>query len=230
MLATRIIAVLLISDGQLVKGKQFVNDRKIGSIQQTVNIMQKREIDEMIILDVDATREGRLIDYHLVKELTTDCFMPLGFGGGVKSVDDVGLLLENGADKVVIGEAREDLNLIELASKKFGSQSICVVYNYWDLISNGILKWYEKYGAGEVILNCILRDGMMSGYDLETLSQVKLNIPVIACGGAGSYEHLYQGIRAGADAVAGGSIWAFTECTPIGVKKYLKEKGINIRL
>lgn len=235
MLATRIMASLLVRDNQLVKGKQFINDRRIGSIQQTVNIMQKREIDEMVILDVNATKENRLIDYNMINDIVSICFMPLAFGGGVKSPEDVKLLLQNGADKVVIGARWNDFELIEDSAKVAGRQSICISYNYkpepLELhVKN--CKDLENAGAGEIILNCVTNDGIMTGYDIDTIRAVSdnLEIPVIALGGAGTYEHLYQGLRAGAHAVCAGAMWAFTENTPIGAKKYLKDKGVRVRL
>jgi imidazole glycerol-phosphate synthase subunit HisF len=232
MLATRIIATLLIRDNQLVKGKQFVNDRRIGSIQEIVNVMQKREIDEMIILDVDATKENRLIDYNLIRELISDCFMPLGFGGGIKSITDIELLLANGADKVIIGTAWKDLKFIEESAKKFGSQAICIAFNY-RLEDNYLLalEWLqdlEKAGAGEIIFNCISNDGLMQGYDICGLDVITENItiPVIASGGAGCYEDFHRALRVGAHAVSAGAMWAFTEQTPKKAKEYLRSKGI----
>jgi imidazole glycerol-phosphate synthase subunit HisF len=242
LLATRIMATLLIRDNQLVKGKNFVNDRRIGSIQEIVNVMQKREIDEMIILDVDATKENRLIDYNIIRELTSDCFMPLGFGGGIKSIADIELLLENGADKVIIGTAWKEskgFKLIEDAAKKFGSQAICIAYNYnkvsfnenaWNYYSDAIDQ-LEQIGAGEIILNCITNDGTMQGYDIDFLEYMSENksIPIIASGGAGCYEDFYQAIHAGAHAVSAGAMWAFTEQTPKKAKEYLRTKGITCR-
>jgi cyclase len=243
MLAFRILTTLLVSNGQLVKGKRFKNDRRIGSVQQAVNVFQKREIDEMIIVDIDASRENRLIDYEMVDRLTNGCFMPLGFGGGVKSLDDVRLLLKHGADKIVIG-SNVTKELLNVSSKNLGSQSVCCSVDY---IGNTIFncslntispmdilnycKYVEAEGAGEIILQSIERDGTMQGYDIPLIERVckAVNIPVVASSGAGSYDDFYQAYSSGCSGVSAGAMYAFTELTPKGAKEYLKGKGINVR-
>jgi imidazole glycerol-phosphate synthase subunit HisF len=244
MLAFRILTTLLVSNGQLVKGKRFKNDRRIGSVQQAVNVFQKREIDEMIIVDIDASRENRLIDYEMVDRLTNGCFMPLAFGGGVKSLDDVRLLLEHGADKIVIG-SNVSKELLNVASKNLGSQSVCCSVDY---IGNSVYNcnlnsisamdtldycsFIESEGCGEILLQSIERDGTMQGYDSPMIEKVcrKVNIPVIASSGAGNYNDFYQAYSSGCSGVSAGAMYAFTEMTPKGAKDYLKSKGVNVRL
>jgi imidazole glycerol-phosphate synthase subunit HisF len=243
MLAFRILTTLLVSKGQLVKGKKFVNDRRIGSVQQAVNVFKMRGIDEMTIVDIDASRENRLIDYEFVNGLTNGCFMPLAFGGGVKSLEDVRILLQNGADKIVIGShaTKELLNEI---SQNLGSQSLSCSVDY---IGNSIFncnrvcissmdtldycKYVEAEGAGEIILQSIERDGTMQGYDIPMIERVckAVNIPVVASSGAGSYDDFYQAYSSGCSGVSAGAMYAFTELTPKGAKEYLKGKGINVR-
>ena len=208
-----------------------------------MNIFQKREIDEMVIVDIDASRENRLIDYHLIEDLTDDCFMPLCFGGGVKSVEDVKLLLEHGADKIIIGTHTGEKLLNEI-SKHLGSQSLCVsvdcsndfVYNLsgTQKLDTPILdyaKMAQNAGAGEIMLNNIEREGTLWGYDSSLIESVcdNVDIPVIVAGGAKDYEDLYQAYQCGASGVSAGAMNQFTQQTPREAKKYIKEKGIAIR-
>ena len=244
MLAFRILTTLLVSNGQLVKGKRFKNDRRIGSVQQAVNVFQKREIDEMIIVDINASRENRLIDYEMVDRLSKDCYMPLGFGGGVKTLDDVRLLLEHGADKIVIG-SNVSKELLNVASKNMGSQSVCCSVDY---IGNSVFNcncnsistmdtldycsFIEAEGCGEIMLQSIERDGTMQGYDIPMIEKVckRVNIPVVASSGAGSYDDFYNAYNCGCSGCSSGAMYAFTEMTPKGAKEYLKSKGVNVRL
>ncbi len=251
MLAKRIIATLLIKNGMLVKGKQFTSNRVVGSPVQAVKVFEARSIDEMVILDVEATREGRGLDFEFMKSLCDEAFMPLAIGGGIRTVEDIRGLLNAGADKVVIGTgAAMRPGLIMAAAKTFGSNAVVISVDIkqnqrgsrfvfvksgtWQWIGgklNSFLNYCQEDGAGEILLQSIDRDGMMTGYDLDLIRAVSgaVGIPVVASGGCGEYEDMALAIKAGADAVAAGALWQFSEATPLGAKKYLKSKGINVR-
>lgn len=248
MLATRIVPVMLQRGSTLVKGTSFNSWRSVGHSLQAVRIYNARGVDELIYLDIAATPEGRGPDFETVRKLTDECFMPITVGGGVRSVDDVRELLSAGADKVAICTAALEIpGLISDASDQFGSQAIVASVDVrepgypcarcgtirWELF--GAVTWARALanaGAGEILLTSIDRDGTLQGYDLDLISAVSkaVNIPVIAAGGAGTYEHLYEGIKAGASAVAAGAMWTFTDATPKGAAHYLAKKGVEVRL
>lgn len=249
-LARRIIPVLLMRGGELVKGKMFDSSRVVGHIQQAADIYQARGVDELVVLDVAATRNCLPPDFGLIRRLTSKCFMPVAAGGGIRSVAHVRDMLANGADKVVIGTAAlVKQNLVAQCADKFGSQAITVAVdcrydgNGWFVTSHsGTQVWLrspvdfakemEKQGAGELIVTGILNEGMMGGYDYPLIRKIAraVNIPVIANGGCGSYEHMHKALRAGADAVAAGAAFQFLDMTPRGAAEYLAEKGWETRL
>lgn len=249
-LAHRVIPVLLMRGSHLVKGKQFDSSRIVGNIYQAAEIHQARGVDEMVILDVAATTRGFGPDFLAMKELTRKCFMPIAVGGGVTTVTDVRELLANGADKVVIGTAAiEDPDLIGRCARKFGSQAVVVAV---DVVYTGD-NWFVTYrngsrtetyspvafaqdmqarGAGELIVTAIKNDGMMNGYDLGLIRKIAkaVNIPVVASGGAGTYEDMHKALKCGASAVAAGAMFLWTDSTPRGAAEYLAEKGWEMRL
>ena len=232
-LAKRIIPSILHKQGALVKGKKFINDRVVGRALQSARIHALRSVDEIIVLDITATEEGREPDYQAVSELSEKCFSPLTVGGGVKTVEHVRKLLRAGADKVCIGTAHE--NIKEL-SDEFGSQCIAASldakpsHTYTDISLS--VHYLEEQGAGEILLQSVNRDGTMEGYDLRLIREVSnaVNIPVIASGGCGTPEHAYEAIQAGASAVAIGAMFSFTDETPASVAKYLSDKGVTVRI
>lgn len=234
MLAKRIIPVLLMRDGHLVKGKQFDSSRIVGNAQQAAEIHAARGVDELIVLDVGATPAGRGPDIEAMRKLTESCFIPVAVGGGITTVDQVRELLANGADKVVIGAGvRNNLNLISEVADKFGSQALVVALNYTThQVVSTMAYCVEKLGAGEILLNCISRDGMMNGYDDKRIRVLSwaLNIPVIAAGGCGKYLHMHHALKAGASAVAAGAMFQWTDQTPKGAAEYLAKKGWEVRL
>lgn len=242
MLAYRIIPTVLCRGRELVKGRQFDSWRSVGLAMQAIQIHAARGVDELCLLDVAATAEGRGPDLELVRELSDFLFAPLSVGGGVRSVDDVKALLRAGADKVVIGTRYE---LIREAAEKVGNQAIvasidvrqgCVyTRSGTSLCVNSPTYWartLERLGAGEILLQSIDRDGTGQGYDLELIRAVSqaVAIPVIASGGAGSYAHMLEAIQAGASAVASGAMFQFEDTTPRGAAQYLASKGIEVRL
>ena len=249
-LAHRVIPVLLSRNRMLVKGKQFDSSRVVGNVYQAAEIYQARGVDEMMIIDVAATPHNLLPDYGLIRKLTSKCFMPITVGGGVRSIDDIRELLANGADKVLIGTAALDnRSFIKEAADKFGSQAIViaidVVYEApnWFITTRcgsqrhfyspvAYAKELELWGAGELVVTSILNDGMMDGYDLGIIRKIAkaVNIPVVANGGAGNYDHMARALKAGASAVAAGAMFQWGDYTPRGAVEYLSKKGYEVRL
>ena len=253
MLKVRIIPTLLYKDVGLVKGISFDSWRRVGSAMQAVKVYNMREVDELVFLDITATQEGRHPDFELVDELADECFMPMTVGGGVRTIDDVRRLLRVGADKVALNTSGvENPELVRQVAERFGSQCAVVsidakrskdnrnyeVYTYSGTHPTGInpvnlAQKVEEMGAGEILLTSIDRDGTMNGYDIELIGSVSnsISIPVIASGGAGNYEHMFQALTQGkASAVAAASIFHYTEQTPLEAKHYLAKRGIPVRL
>ena len=249
-LAKRVIPVLLAKGDNLVKGTQFNSDRIIGHVQQAAEIHASRGVDELIVLDVGATPDGRGPDIKAMARLTECCFIPVSVGGGITRIEEVRELLANGADKIVIGSAAiHDSAFVQKCVDKFGSQAITVALDVvpirknWAVVSNcgtvstiwdavGYAQFLESIGVGEIILTNIKHDGMMKGYDYGLIHQVSsvLSIPLIASGGAGHYRHMLNALLAGADAVAAGAMFAWTDATPRGAAEYLANWGFEVRL
>jgi len=225
-LATRIIPVLLKRGDSLVKGKQFNPQRVVGHPLQAARIHSAREVDELMLLDVGCYEP----DFKMVKRLTDSCFMPVTVGGGIRSLDDVhGLLTGAGADKVAV---RCCSALITEIADKYGSQAVCAVMNWVGGCSpTRYSRILEERGAGEILLQCVERDGMMEGYDLDMIRKVSLavNIPVIASCGCGTYQHMVEAVKAGASAIAAGAFFQFTDNTPKGAAEYLANHEIEAR-
>ena len=252
MLKHRVMPTLLLKEVGLVKGVAFDSWRRVGAAMQTVKVYNMRQVDELVFLDIAATPNGNAPDFHLIDELADACFMPMTVGGGVRSVDDMRSLLAVGADKVAINSAAvEDPSLISKGAEEFGSQCITVsidvkrqsdgrteVVTRCGTHETGLdpVAWardVEQRGGGEILLGSVDRDGTMSGYDVDTIRAVTdaVGIPVIASGGAGSYQDMAAAIKqGGADAVAAASIFHFTEMTPKEAKRYLRDQGLPVRL
>lgn len=244
---------LLFTNMGLVKGIQFDSWRRVGGAMQAIKVYNMREVDELVFLDISATKENRSPDFEMIDSLADECFMPLTVGGGIRSVDDVRKLLKVGADKVSINTAAvENIQLVRDIAQKFGSQCVVVSIdvrrvdgdNNWRVYTHAGKKATnldpikfaqdaERMGAGEILLTSIDQDGTMNNYDIGLIKKITaaVNIPVIASGGAGNYEHMAEALMNGkASAVAAASIFHFTEQTPLAAKQYLKQKGINVRL
>ena len=231
-LAKRIVPTILVKGKTAYKGKQFVCDRSIGSAMAISRVHARRGVDELCILDVTATSEGRGPDLDLVRELSAECFIPITVGGGVKSLKDIDALLRAGADKICICSGR---GIIPEASQHFGKQAI--VYSL-DCLETDLpedaadaARNFEILGAGEILLQSVDRDGLMCGYDLDLIREVSaaVSIPVIASGGCSGYEDMLAAFKAGADACAAGALFAFTDAVPKGAAKYLKQHGLEVR-
>lgn len=252
MLKHRVMPTLLFKDVGLVKGIGFDSWRRVGTAMQTVKVYNMRQVDELLFLDIAATPRGGRPDFRQIDELADECFMPMTVGGGVRSVEDMRELLWVGADKIAINSAAvEEPALISQGAEQFGSQCITVsidvrrhaddsveVITHCGKQATGLdpVTWAreaEARGAGEILLGSVERDGTMEGYDLDMIRAVSeaVGVPVIASGGAGSYQHLTDAIQmGGADAVAAASIFYFTELTPKGAKQFAAERGLPVRL
>ena len=248
MLKHRVIPCVLLKDWQLVKSIGFDSFRTIGHPTSTARIYNARNVDELIVLDVDASLEDEEINSEIISDIADECFMPLTIGGGIKTIEDIYTVLNAGADKISINtKALEDLDFIKKASSIFGSQCIVCsidvkknngkfkVYNkskgILDLNPLVLAKEYELYGAGEILLTSVDREGSRSGYDIELIKifKDKLNIPIIFNGGMGKPEHAVEAIQSGADAVAAAYIFHFSQYTPEDIKKELYKSSIAVR-
>lgn len=226
----RIIPVLLINNQDLVKTVQFKNHTYLGDPVNAVKIFNIKGIDELSILDISATKQGSEPDFELLKDIASQAFMPLSYGGGIKNLEQIKKLFSIGYEKVVINsEFYENPNLIRQAADYAGSQSVVVSIDvknvngqYKVVVHDGqkiieenpvdYAKRAEEYGAGEIFLNSIDNDGVMQGYDLQLVKSVVevVNIPVVACGGAGGISDLKEVLKeGGAHAAAGGSMFVY---------------------
>lgn len=251
MLAKRIIPCLDVKEGRVVKGIQFVDLRDAGDPVESARAYEEQGADEIAFLDITASHEKREILIDLVRRTAEEVFIPLVVGGGVRDLEDIRKLLKAGADKVSINTAAvEDPSLVEKASKRFGSQCLVIAIDAkrrgpgWEVYTHGgrrptgidAIEWarkVESLGAGELLLTSMDRDGTKEGYDLELTRTIaeSVDVPVIASGGVGTLEHLYEGLVLGkASAVLAASIFHYREYTVAQVKSYLKEKGVVVRL
>lgn len=252
MYAKRIIPCLDVKNGRVVKGVSFVDLVDAGDPVQCAAAYDKQGADELVLLDITATHEGRSTMIDIVEKVAKTVFIPFTVGGGIKTVDDFKELLRAGADKISVNSAAvRNPDLISDAAYKFGSQCVvCAVdakkngENSWEVYLNGgriptgidAVKWAveaEKRGAGEILLTSMDCDGQKNGYDIELTKAVSesVGIPVIASGGAGRAEHFYDAFTAGkADAVLAASLFHFNELPIPELKKYLNGKNIPIRL
>ena len=252
MLKRRIIPCLDVKDNRVVKGINFVELRDAGDPVEAAVAYQEAGADELVFLDITATHENRDTLTHLVERIAERVFIPFTVGGGVRSVEDMRRLLLAGADKTGINSAAvSDPDLIARGADRFGSQCVVCAVDArrrddgtgWEVYVAGGRKptgldavaWIERVvslGAGEILLTSMDRDGTRDGYDLELLAEVtrRVDVPVIASGGAGTLAHLADAIRiGGAHAVLAASIFHFGEFTVGEAKKYLHDAGIAVR-
>ncbi len=259
MLTKRIIPCLDVKDGRVVKGVGFVNLRDAGDPVEVAEAYDREGADELCFLDITASYENRKTILDIVERTAERVFMPLTVGGGVKTLEDIRALLKAGADKVSINTAAvENPEFVRQAAERFGTQCIVVAIDAkrrrtsepssssqeWEVYTHGgrnptglsATDWacrMESAGAGEILLTSMDRDGTLEGYDLELLRAVAraVSVPVIASGGAGTLEHLYEGLVAGqADAVLAASIFHYRRYTILQAKQYLRERGVAVRV
>lgn len=242
MLKTRVIPCVLLKDGQLIKSINFNSFRTIGHLKSTARIYNARNIDELIVLNLDEN-----IDFESLEDIANECFMPLSIGGGIKSLEDIKKILNIGADKISINSiALQNPNFIKEASNTFGSSCIVCsidvkkdknefkVFNKKLLDINPLelaLK-YESLGAGEILLTSIDKEGSNNGYDLELLElfKNKLKIPLIINGGLSKPCDGIDAIKNGANALAGSYIFHFSKYTPNDIKNELLKNNIPVRI
>lgn len=251
MLTKRIIPCLDVMEGRVVKGINFSGLKDAGDPVDNARTYEDEMADELCFLDITASHEKRKTIIDVVERVAREVFMPLTVGGGIRTLEDIRETLLAGADKVAVNTtAIETPEFIREASEMFGSQCICVaidakkrdggfeVYTYGGRRPTGIdaIKWarqVEALGAGEILLTSMDRDGTKTGYDIPLTKAISeaVNIPVIASGGVGTLDHLYDGlVDAKADAVLAASIFHYREYTIIEAKQYLRDRGVNVRL
>ncbi len=251
MYAKRIIPCLDVKNGRVVKGMSFVNLVDAGDPVESAMQYDKQGADELVFLDITASSDSRNITIDMVEKVANSIFIPFTVGGGIRSVEDFNVLLRAGADKVSVNSAAAHRpKLISEAAYKFGSQCVVAAIDAkrngdsWEVYVNGgrtpvgmdAIEWAvkcEKLGAGEILLTSMDEDGQKKGYDIALTRAVseKVNIPVIASGGAGALEHFYDAFTEGkADAVLAASLFHFGEIPIPELKKYLNKKGIPVRL
>jgi cyclase len=248
MLKHRVIPCVLLKDWQLVKSIHFDSFRTIGHPVSTARIYNSRNVDELIVLDIDASLNDEDINTEIITDIANECFMPLTIGGGIKTIDDIYKVLNAGADKISINtKALDDLDFIRESSNIFGSQCIVCsidvkkikgeykVYNkrkgLLDINPLDLALKYESYGAGEILLTSVDKEGSTKGYDIELIKLFKdrLQIPVILNGGMGKPKHAVEAIRNGADAIAAAYIFHFSKFTPNDIKQELRNSNIEVR-
>lgn len=231
MIDVRVIPCLLLHEGGLVKTTRFREPKYVGDPINAIRIFNEKEVDELVLLDISATRQGRGPAYAVIEDVASECFMPLAYGGGIRTVEEARRIMKLGVEKVIFNTSawlRSDV--IRDASNEFGAQAVVVSIDvrrkllgrYEVHVENGTqptgvdpveyARRMETYGAGEILLTSIDRDGTMKGYDIELIRKIAsaVKIPVIACGGAGSLDDFRQAVAVGgADAVAAGAMFVF---------------------
>lgn len=249
--AKRIIPCLDVNNGRVVKGVNFVGLKDAGDPIEVAKRYNDEGADELCFLDITASSDGRDTIVHVVEEVAKQLFIPLTVGGGIRKIDDISRLLNVGCDKVSLNSSAVDNpNLIYEAANKFGSQCVVVAIDvkknsngsYNVFVHGGrkdtgldAIQWAKRVydlGAGEILLTSMDSDGTKAGYDLNITSAISnsVQIPVIASGGAGTMEHILQAFQNGADAALAASIFHYKEIEIIKLKKFLKDKGIGVRI
>ncbi len=250
MLKKRIIPTLLWKQAGLVKGEKFDSWRNVGSVMPSIKLYSKRDVDGLILLNIDKTNRDLDPNYNLIKEFCENCFVPFYYGGGISNIDQIYNLLKNGIDKIVINSfLYNDLNFLREINLNFGTQFVVASIDYKKIEDkyicfshNGkkneekeVSDWIneiEKIGVSEIILTSIDHDGLMKGFDYEFMELLTKNINsnLIMSGGAGKPEDMFKAFQyKNVDAVAAASLFHFKEITPRDCKLYLKAKKINVR-
>lgn len=231
MYRARVIPCLLVRGNGLVKTRKFKEPVYVGDPINAMRIFSDKEVDEIVVLDIDASHKGHEPNYALIEEMAGEAFMPMAYGGGIRNLEQVRRLIRSGIEKVVINTAAiESTNVIREVAEVFGSQAVVGAVDVKKTLFGGYrvvtksatvdakidldahIQQLVSAGVGEIFLNNVDRDGMMAGYDLQLLRSITqtVNVPVVACGGAGTVEHLAQAVNeGGASAVAAGSMFVF---------------------
>ena len=253
MFTKRIIPCLDVHNGRVVKGVNFVNLRDAGDPVEIAAAYDRAGADEVVFLDITASSDARNTVVDMVRRVAENVFIPFTVGGGIRTVEDFKVLLREGADKISINSSAINRpELISEAADKFGSQCVVVAIDAkkradgsgWNIYKNGgridvgidAVEWAEKVcrmGAGEILLTSMDCDGTKAGYDIELTRAIAeaVSVPVIASGGAGTMEHFYEALTDGkADAALAASLFHYKELEIREVKKYLREKGLSVRL
>lgn len=250
MLAKRIIPCLDVKDGRVVKGINFLNLRDAGSAVELAQRYSDEGADELVFLDITASEEKRKTLLELVESVAMVLRIPFTVGGGISSVNDISDLLNSGTDKIALNtSAVKNPQLVYEAARLFGSQAVVVAVDvkkidskYKVFIKGGkektnleAIEWCKEVvelGAGEILLTSMDQDGTKNGYDLNLLSNLSktVSVPIIASGGAGKLEHFYEAFVAGADACLAASLFHYKQLEICGLKKYLMQKGVPVRL
>jgi cyclase len=259
MLAKRIIPCLDVNRGRVVKGTKFLNLRDAGDPVECAKEYDRQGADELVFLDITASHENRATMIDVVERTASECFMPLTVGGGIRTVDDIRAMLKAGADKTSLNTAAvQNSDVVRTGAERFGSQCIVVAIDakrstldarrsattHWEVFTHGgrtptgfdAVEWarrVESLGAGEILLTSMDADGTKAGYDLALTRAISdaVRIPVIASGGAGKLDHMAEVLTEGkADAVLAASVFHFGEYTIDDVKRFLRQKGICVRL
>ena len=256
-LAKRIIPCLDVDGGRVVKGVKFVNIRDAGDPVEVARRYDQQGADELIFLDITASSDNRDTLVHVVEQVAQEVFIPLTVGGGIRELGDITLMLNSGADKVSVNTtAVNNPDFIREASTHFGNQCIVVAIDAkrvddsgdgecrWEIFTHGgrnptgldAIEWarkMEQYGAGELLVTSMDRDGTRNGFDIDLMKRIStgVGIPVIASGGVGDLDHLAAGVlEGGADAVLAASIFHYGEYTVAEAKQHMADKGIEVRL
>jgi cyclase len=251
MLAKRIIPCLDVKAGRVVKGVRFLDLQDAGDPVEIARVYDREGADELCFLDITASHENRAIILDVVARTAEQVFMPLTVGGGINKLEDIRQLLQAGADKVSINTGAVNRpEFVREAAQRFGSQCIVVaidakrVNDHWEVFTHGgrnptgidSCEWaqrMESYGAGEILLTSMDRDGTKKGYDLELTRVISelVAIPVIASGGVGNLQHIYDGLSQGkASAALAASIFHYREYSILDCKKYLRDRNIPVRI
>ena len=245
----RIIPTLLTDGLTIVKGKEFNSWRSVGSTQAAARLFSYRDVDELMLLDVMATKQNRSIEIRLIEEFSEILSIPFAVGGGLKDIDTARKVLRSGAEKIVVGTAAYlNPNFVSELASEFGSQSIVVAL---DVVQNNpfqiaiksgseiinvelesLITSFSKIGVGEILIQSKQHDGKMKGMNLSAIKIISnlTDLPLIASSGAGTKEDFYEAVDCGASAVAAGALFQFTEITPKSIRSFLQTKNVQVRI
>ena len=249
-LKKRIIPVILFSNFQVVKSREFKDYRTFGNLEQTISVFNHRNVDEIVVIDIEASKTKSGINLNVLKILSRNSIMPFSYGGGIQNIKDIEKCLKSGCDKVVINtQSLKNVKFVKEAAAVFGSQCIIISVDYkvlrkdkWEIYSHAglqtkkihLLKYLmelENLGAGELILTSVNHDGKMDGYDTSLFEKIskKITIPVIINGGCGIPKHMLDPLNCGASGVSAGSIFYFSQYSYQDIKDFLLKNKIQVR-